>query len=76
MKKFIPLIILVAGILSAVSCRQVDELSDSSLPINAKIESNNKTVLNDSKTAKVNDSIIMNQTTNEQDPPVKDPIKF
>lgn len=76
MKKFIPLIISVAGILSAVSCRQTDELSDSSLPINVKIESNNKTVLNDSKTVKVNDSIIMNQITNEQDPPVKDPIKF
>jgi UDP-N-acetyl-2-amino-2-deoxyglucuronate dehydrogenase len=35
MKKFIPFMILVAGILSAVSCRQADDLNENNLPENA-----------------------------------------
>ena len=73
MKKFIPLIILVVGILSVVSCRQADDLNENNLPENASAKVMKTVVVN--STAKNNDSTVIKQATEENDP-VKTPIKM
>ena len=73
MKKFIPFMILVAGILSAVSCRQADDLNENNLPENASAKVMKTVVVN--STAKNNDSTVIKQATEENDP-VKTPIKM
>ena len=73
MKKFIPFMILVAGILSAVSCRQADDLNENNLPENASVKIMKTVEVN--STVKNNDSIIINQAIEENDP-VKTPIKM
>ena len=74
MKKFIPLIILFAGILSAVSCREADEVNDSPITENVSAKVMKNIELNPS-TSKVNDSIANSQATEENDP-VKTPITW
>ena len=73
MKKFIPLIILVAGILSAISCRQADDINENNLPENTRAKVMTTAEVN--STTKNSDSIIINQTIEEKDP-VKTPIKM
>lgn len=74
MKKFIPLITLVAGILSAISCRQTDELIDNTRSDNVSAKVMKNIELN-SSTSKVNDSIANSQATEENNP-IKTPIKW
>ena len=74
MKKFILTAFLFAAILSAIGCRQVDELNESITPKSetAKVMKNTGVT----STTKINDSIATTQTLEEKDPPVKGPIKW
>ncbi len=65
--------ILVAGILSVVSCRQADDLNENNLRENESAKVIKTADVN--STAKINDSIVTNQATEENDP-VKTPIKM
>ena len=73
MKKFILTAFLFAAILSAIGCRQVDDLNENNLPENASAKVMKTVVVN--STAKNNDSTVIKQATEENDP-VKTPIKM